>query len=224
MHRSIEELKGSICERCGSKIDYIDEKEIGGNTYLYAIHVEKEEGKRRLRFCYLGPKDQYIYVSKLHTREGLNLRGLMSFDRALEYAEALRDYFRSLKPDDPRRKELARIGAELLEIAGTENIAEYISQNMTKYVEAFLEYTKKLKSDDPRRKELSRIGAELLEISGLKNLASEVLRISSEALFDIMQYFVKRKTKGMTKQQIERARELFSKVFSKGTKVIVVEG
>jgi hypothetical protein len=176
MHRSIEELKGSICERCGSKIDYIDEKEIGGNTYLYAIHVERGEKGRKLRFCYLGPKDQYIYVSKLHIREGLNLRGLMDYDRALEYAEALKDYFRSMKLDDPRRKELARIGMEFL------------------------------------------------EISGSQNLASETIKITSEMLSDIMQYFVKRKTKGMTKQQIERAREVFSKVFSKGTKVIVVEG
>jgi hypothetical protein len=173
---SREELELSICPRCHSLINYIEERESGGNTYLYAIHVERGEKGRKLRKCYLGPKNQYIYVSMLHQREGLELRGLMDFDRAIEYVEALKDYFRNLKLDDPRRKEL------------------------------------------------SRIGMEFLEISGSQNIASEVVKITSEMLSDIMQYFMKRKTKGMTKERIERARELFRKVFSKGTKTIVVEG
>ncbi|RSN72928.1 MAG: hypothetical protein DSO07_02195 [Thermoproteota archaeon] len=171
-----EELKGSVCPRCSSLIDYIERRESGGNTYLYAVHVEKEEGKRRLRKCYLGPENQYIYVSKLHTREGLDLRGLMDYERAIEYLESLKEYFRGVSLNDGKKEEIARIGMDLLEIAG------------------------------------------------LQNIASETIKIDGETLSDVMQYFMKRKTKGMTKERIERAREVFRKVFSKGIKTIVVEG
>lgn len=169
-------LKGEICEICGHVIDSIERRETESNVYLYAVHLEKEGGKWRVRKCYLGPEKRYIYVSKFHEREGLVLRGLMDFDRALEYLERLKEYFKSIQLEDSRRERLQRIIMDFPVVQGPQNIA------------------------------------------------SETIRIERETLSDVMQYFIKRKTKGMTKERIERARETFLKVFSKGRKIIDVEG
>jgi hypothetical protein len=169
-------LKGEPCPICGDIIDSIERRPTESNVYLYAVHLEKEGGKWRVRKCYLGPESQYIYVSKFHEREGLVLRGLMDFDRALEYLERLKEYFKSIQLEDSRRERLQRIIMDFPAVQGPQNIA------------------------------------------------SETIRIERETLSDVMQYFIKRKTKGMTKERIERARETFLKVFSKGRKIIDVEG
>jgi hypothetical protein len=53
----IEKIKKDrICPKCGQKISYIEKKLIGRNTYLYAVHVKREGGKRKVKRCYLGPE------------------------------------------------------------------------------------------------------------------------------------------------------------------------
>ena len=85
-----------VCPRCGLEYSYIERRVIGGRVYLYAVHVTRvREGgrvKRRVRKCYLGPEDSYEYVSMLHEREGIRLRGLVKEDRALEYFDTLLSY------------------------------------------------------------------------------------------------------------------------------------
>ena len=85
-----------VCPRCGLEYSYIEKRVVGGRVYLYAVHVMKvrESGrvKRKVRKCYLGPEDSYEYVSMLHEREGIRLRGLVREDRALEYFDSLLNY------------------------------------------------------------------------------------------------------------------------------------
>ena len=85
-----------VCPRCGLEYSYIEKRVVGGRVYLYAVHVMKvREGgrvKRKVRKCYLGPEDSYEYVSMLHEREGIRLRGLVREDRALEYFDSLLNY------------------------------------------------------------------------------------------------------------------------------------
>mgnify|MGYP001626450352 FL=1 len=77
------------------KYSYIERREIGNNSYFYAVHVSREKGERRIRKCYLGPSSAYIHVTHLHQDEGLELKGLMNKNRAVEYMNALIDYIAS---------------------------------------------------------------------------------------------------------------------------------
>jgi uncharacterized protein (DUF1778 family) len=81
-----------ICPRCGMKFSYVEERRIGNNSYFYAVHVSREGKKRRVRKCYLGPSGSYVHVSHLHRDEGLELKGLMDRNRAIEYMNRLIDY------------------------------------------------------------------------------------------------------------------------------------
>jgi len=75
-----------VCPRCGHPYSYIKEKRVNGRVYLYAVHCVKDaSGRVRTTECYLGPKDQYEYVTKMHMREGLILKGLMDQERAVQY-------------------------------------------------------------------------------------------------------------------------------------------
>jgi len=85
-----------LCPRCGSR-GWVEEKEISGRTYIYVAHEERgPDGRRRRRYCYLGPRDSYEYVSKLHEREGLVLKGLLEKGRALDYLERLIGYIEAV--------------------------------------------------------------------------------------------------------------------------------
>jgi len=104
-----------ICPRCGKPYSSIKEVNRGGRVYLYAVHYlgyEKVNGKKRIkyRYCYLGPKDRYEYVSKLHSSEGLELKGLADRDREIEYLEAL---LKSLTSSELSEKEAERIERNL---------------------------------------------------------------------------------------------------------------
>jgi len=62
------------------KISYTESRRVGDRVYIYAVHYvgySKVDNKvrKRVRKCYLGP-EVYEYVSRLHVREGLELRGL----------------------------------------------------------------------------------------------------------------------------------------------------
>jgi len=74
-------------------VSWLETRLHSGREYVYAVHEERgSDGKSRRRVCYLGPKGGYEYVSKLHEREGLVLRGLLDGSRALDYLERLVEY------------------------------------------------------------------------------------------------------------------------------------
>ena len=92
-----------LCPRCGEPYSYVKRRRIGGRVYLYAVHYLGYDPvrKRKLtRECYLGPEDEYEYVSRMHSREGLTLRGLSDKHRVLEYLDAIIAYLEE-HPLDP---------------------------------------------------------------------------------------------------------------------------
>jgi hypothetical protein len=44
-----EMLERGICPRCGQRMTYLEHRKVGGNTYLYAVHVRKEMKKRHVK-------------------------------------------------------------------------------------------------------------------------------------------------------------------------------
>jgi hypothetical protein len=119
-----EMLERGICPRCGERMTYLEHRKVGGNTYLYAVHVRKEMKKRHVKKCYLGPESEYINVTHMHTEEGLVLRGMMSYDRALEYLKRIKDYLRTQELDEGRKKLLSQIVTELMDVAGMKGEGE----------------------------------------------------------------------------------------------------
>ena len=102
-----------ICPRCGLEFSYYETHRIGDKEYLYAVHYEgyskDSSGKirKKVRKCYLGPVSAYEYVTKMHFREGLVLRGLIDPDRAISYINALINYIRRSKLDPGEALKLA---------------------------------------------------------------------------------------------------------------------
>jgi len=116
----------TICPRCGLPVSYFEKHRSGDKEYLYAVHyygysrTASGKVKKKVRKCYLGPVGAYEYVTKLHFREGLVLRGLSDSDRAFAYLEALIRYVRSVNlPKNVKLKLAARFReiAEELEAA-----------------------------------------------------------------------------------------------------------
>ena len=107
-----------VCPRCGRKIDRILVREIRNRKYVYAVHRIKEGGKTVKKQCYLGPVDQYKYVSRLHEDIGIELKGAWKTDRLLDYLEeilyALRYQLSEIPPE--RREILKHLLQELLEL------------------------------------------------------------------------------------------------------------
>lgn len=111
-----ERAEEKICPRCRQPYSYIERRSVGDRVYLYAVHYHWVAGKRRVRKCYLGPEDHYVYVTHTHAREGLVLRGLVDAERALGYLDALIAYFAENPLDAktaekliPRLKKLLRL-------------------------------------------------------------------------------------------------------------------
>ena len=75
-----------ICPRCGLKYSYIERRKVGNQTYLLAVHYLKMGSRRKIKKCYLGPEDKYIYVSKMHE---FSLRGPVDRLRILNYLDAI---------------------------------------------------------------------------------------------------------------------------------------
>jgi len=111
-------INNKVCPRCGREYQYIEQRRQGNQTYFYAVHVERiGNGKRKIKKCYLGPL-VYQYVSKLHERENLVLKGLLETNRALEYLEAILQSLLNSAIDQELRREIARklrFYADLLE-------------------------------------------------------------------------------------------------------------
>jgi len=109
-----------ICPRCGKPYSSIKEVSIRERTYLYAFHYlgyEKVNGKAKLKrkYCYLGPKDKYEYVLKLHSSEGLELKGLADREREIEYLKAILSSLISSKLSGREAKKVERILGAALE-------------------------------------------------------------------------------------------------------------
>lgn len=77
----MEKERVPVCPRCGSPYSYVEEREVGEQVYLYAVHYyyagEGRRRRRRKRRCYLGPKSSYVYAEGLLS---LGLSGLETVD------------------------------------------------------------------------------------------------------------------------------------------------
>jgi len=86
-----------LCPRCGNPVSWWEKYERKGRVYYIAVHYlgySSEGGKikKKVKKCYLGPKE-YEYVSRLHSRERMTLKGLGEEDRVIDYLEAIITYF-----------------------------------------------------------------------------------------------------------------------------------
>ena len=82
------ESRDRVCPRCGLKYSYIERRKVGNQVYLLAVHYSKRGKRRKVRKCYLGPENSYLYVSKMHE---FTLRGPFDKMRVLKYLDALLD-------------------------------------------------------------------------------------------------------------------------------------
>lgn len=97
------------CPRCGEPVSHYREKSVGDRIYIYAVHYRgKRGGKSVLKECYLGPKGGYEYVSRLHEREGLVLKGLLDPGRILEYLDTIVEYVTSTEVEPGLRNEILK--------------------------------------------------------------------------------------------------------------------
>jgi len=103
------------CPVCGLVIDFYERKTFrsrrGSRTYIYAVHILRDPltGKRIRKRCYLGPEDNYVYVSRTHSRDGLQFYGLVKEDRVLDYLRTLLQRIRSLDLSDSEKISIARL-------------------------------------------------------------------------------------------------------------------
>jgi len=101
-----------ICPRCGLKYSYIERRKVGNQTYLLAVHYLKMGSRRKIKKCYLGPEDKYIYVSRLHE---FSLRGPVDKKRVLKYLRSLKEIILARKGefDLNTRREIVGIVEEI---------------------------------------------------------------------------------------------------------------
>jgi len=100
-----------ICPRCGEPFSYIKRNKRGNRVYLYAVHyIGVENGKKKIRQCYLGAEDGYVYVTKLHSDLGLLLKGLHDKKRVFEYFTRLvEDIIEGAKEGKYSKEDLIRV-------------------------------------------------------------------------------------------------------------------
>jgi hypothetical protein len=110
--RGAKPIGRRVCPRCGLPFRSLSKLEKGGNTYYYAIHLIKLEGKSISWPCYLGPR-AYVYVSKLHEDVGLTLRGAVESGRFIEYVREVVETKVSIAKVNPEARPV--IVKELLE-------------------------------------------------------------------------------------------------------------
>ena len=111
-----------ICPRCGGRISWVEKRVVGGNTYFYAVHEWRENGRRKRRKCYLGP-DVYTYVTMTHETDGLYLEGLVDRKRLIKYLETILQKIQDLELEPNEKLEIAeklRKTAEKLEKQATQ--------------------------------------------------------------------------------------------------------
>ena len=172
-----------VCPKCGKPYSYIEEIDIGGRTYLYAVHYVKDEnGKRKKKRCYLGPKEGYEYVSKTHD---LEFYGMTIEDRYIRYLEGIIDLFDvkgpvSIDPDDFRKdfENMIKIRSLLKKINDeVEERLEKIIQTMISDVKASIDVLRRDYPDNPQAIEILRM---------LKAFEEEIDRAGLEKSYKIM--------------------------------------
>jgi len=106
-------VSNEVCPRCGLPFSYIKRKRVGRKVYLYAVHylgyTKTPNGriKKKTKECYLGPEESYEYVTVMHEKEGLVLKGVIDSDRALAYLDALIGYISKVNLDEDLALNLA---------------------------------------------------------------------------------------------------------------------
>ena len=107
-----------VCPRCGRPISWIEYIRKNGREYVIAVHYSgtyiDESGKRKKKIdkCYLGPKEEYEYVSRTH--EGLVLKGYNDSNRFIEYLDAL---IKLVQQMDLDRKTTTLLGMKFKEVS-----------------------------------------------------------------------------------------------------------
>ena len=87
------ESKVRICPRCGLPISWIEKRKTPHNNYYYAVHrIKVSKNKVKIKKCYLGPIEDYIYVTRLHEDIGLVLKGMNNGSRVLEYLRDIHEF------------------------------------------------------------------------------------------------------------------------------------
>lgn len=105
----------NVCPRCGLPYSYVEERKVGDRVYYYAVHYSRVNGRRYVHRCYLGPS-VYEYVSRLHQREGLVLKGLSDPERILDYLDAIINYIKLKNIDPDLSKRIKSRARKLLKI------------------------------------------------------------------------------------------------------------
>jgi hypothetical protein len=118
-----------VCPRCG-KEGTLELKRVGQREYVYVDHFYKDaNGNWRKYRCYLGPADEYVYVTRTHLREGLILRGIVQVvegkvylnPRALQYVRDLARYITQHSEELRGRVDSTEINATILELENAVN-------------------------------------------------------------------------------------------------------
>jgi hypothetical protein len=173
-----EMIEKKICPICHRKFTYIEHREKGNNVYLYAVHEYREGKVRKVKKCYISPEKEYINVTKRHAEEGIVLKGMLDYDRSIDYLKSIIDYLKNEKLDDNRRREISEIAKDLIDISGIN---------------------------------MSSQGMKRIEIKGRDFRAFWI-------------YFMDRKrTKELTKEEKDLAKDLFREIAKPGEKIVSVE-
>jgi hypothetical protein len=132
LSRGAKPVGRRVCPRCGLPFKSLGKQVLRGNTYYYAIHFVRSEGRTIEWPCYLGPRE-YILVTKLHESEGLTLRGAIESERFVEYVREAVETKASVARVNPDAK--PAILRELLEArrAIDRGLAELGAAEATKY-------------------------------------------------------------------------------------------
>ena len=96
---------------------------------VYAVHIiaRGEKGKRKVKKCYLGPENEYEYVSRLHQDLGIKFSGLHDKKRIIKYIQEITHYVENTILDEDQLEELLevvdtlrdKIAKKLEEVMGT---------------------------------------------------------------------------------------------------------
>ena len=175
-------LRKGICPRCEKPFRWIYQEKIAGRIYLYAVHEEIENNKKKRRKCYLGPADSYEYVSKTHD---LSFYGMTKEDRYITYLEEILNLLGSEGPvstdlDDFRRdfENTIKMRSLLKKINNeVEERLEKIIQTMISDIKASADVLKRDYVNDPRANEL---------VKELKALDEEIERTGLEKSYKIL--------------------------------------
>jgi len=189
-----------VCPKCGKPYSYIEEIDIGGRTYLYAVHYVKDENnKRKKKRCYLGPKEGYEYVSKTHK---IIFYGLDRQDRYIRYLEEILRLLGSEVTVSSEPEEFKKVFINVMRMRSlakkierrSEEHLEKIIKTMILDIKASADVLRRDYSDDPQAqeiiKELTDFDREIEMADLLKNfiiLKDEAIRSYVERYLQLKQ-------------------------------------